>query len=113
MGIRIYGVSDDLTVIDGDVHEEGGATSTVTVGTVTGGVVVGMRYKGPAPVWSATVRQIDEGVPIPWPVTISCAPASGLPDPRSYSAMVTIDCPPGTPVRIGKKLLNPPTRERG
>lgn len=108
--IRIYGSSDDLTVIEGDVNEEGTAKSTITVGSPTGGLVIKMRYKGPDPVWSATVVQVGEYVPIPWPVRISEAPISGT-NTGSYSAMVTIDCPPGTPVRLGRRLLNPPDRK--
>lgn len=106
--LRIYGKSDDLTIIDGDVSDEGAVGDLVTVGTErTGGLSVRMRYPGPT--WRAAVEQLGEYVPIPWPVTISEAPWSET-CTGSYSVMVTIDCPPGTPVRIGERLINPPVR---
>jgi len=114
MAIRIYGASDDLVEIEGDVTDEVNPGSSITVGTAAAGVVVKMRYgkrKGAA-VWEAVVGQIDEGVPIPWAVTISGLASQGdnRDHPRDYTAIVDIACPPGTPVRHGGKLLNPPQR---
>lgn len=59
----------------------------------TGGIHVRMRYgRFGVGCWSAEVCQIDEDVPIPWPVSIKHGG-------RGYSVVVEIDAPDGTPVR--------------
>ena len=105
--IRIYGASDDIVEIEGDVNEETSPGRSIVIGTkVDGGLVVSMKYGVGAAVWQARVRQIDEGIPVPWPVTIGNAEPHGFPDPQTYSVLVTIDCPAGTPVFVGKKRLS-------
>lgn len=103
--IRIYGASDDLIEIEGDVEEGicrvSGKGPSITIGGREGGVVVRMTYgHGDSGVWAAFVRQIDENVPIPWSVTIDVAPAPHRYPPGGcgYSTRVSIDCPPETPV---------------
>ncbi len=109
--ITIYGCSDDLVEIGGDIEDEIGS-DLVTIdigwpedGERARGVRVVMTYapEGYGPVWGATVGQFDEGADIPWAVTIKHGPKKGYPNPRSYSAMVVVDCPPGTPVEIRPK----------
>lgn len=104
--IEIHGASDDLVcvAVDGKPFEEFSdfeSSVELLVGTVSGGVIVEFSYGDRCvSVWRASIRQIDEGVEIPWPVTIENAPPSGYPDPRSYSVLVRIACPVGTPVAI-------------
>lgn len=109
--IRIYGGSDDITVVAGDVSEELGEGVPITIGWPEAepgrdaqGVQVVMvydslpgRYGGDASVWSAIVRQLDEDAGIPWPVRVTA---------KGYSAVVEVDCPPGTPVRAAGKVLS-------
>jgi len=105
--MKIGGFGDDVVYFGGfeegdDLDDEVDAPDREVcffVGDRAGGVAVHMRY---APLgspcgaaWTATVMQIDEGVPIPWPVRI------GLPDePAPYTVEVTIDCPIGTPFTV-------------
>lgn len=86
------------------------ANQAIRVGThETGGVFVTLTYapgKKAGATWAARMQQLDEGIEIPWPVAISNAPPGGLPDPKSYSVLVTIDCPLGTAVHVGKRKLS-------
>ncbi len=113
--ILIYGASDDLVEIEGDVREEIGCygkSVTIEVGNRdAGGLVVRMRY---APkhtteaVWVAEVRQFAEGVPVPWQVRIRHTHRGHLGSVGSaagYSVVVEIDCPTGTPVTRGGRSL--------
>lgn len=95
--IRICGASDDLVEIEGDVSGELGSwnkSTTLIVGTKEAGLRVILRYaatkKSPG-VRRVAVEPIDEGIPMPWPVSVTLAP-------RGYSPMLTIDAPVGTPV---------------
>ena len=98
--IRIYGVSDDLVEIEGDVEEEIGCYDkavTLEVGGAKGGLRVVAEYaprhaSSDVGVWRLGVEPIDEDVPIPWPVRVELAE-------RGYSPVINIDCPPGTPVQ--------------
>jgi hypothetical protein len=74
-----------------DTEDEIGAYGRATVFTIgdsDAGLIVEMRYEG---VWSAKIRQIEEDVLIPWPVSI---------ESEGYTAIVKIDCPNGTLVGI-------------
>jgi len=103
--IFVYGASDDITVIDGDVRNEVGRGRTITIGDERQGVRVTMKYAAAkTATWRACVEQIDEGVPM-FPVTLVLADPHGYPDPQSYSVKVCVDCPSGTTVRCGKKTL--------
>jgi hypothetical protein len=97
MGLRIYGASDDLIEIEGDVREEIGSYDkdcTIQIGDKTGGLLVTMSYgKRGTACWSAEISLIDEGIPIPWPVTVC------LGESCEYSAQVDIYCPADTPVK--------------
>lgn len=105
MGIQIYGASDDLVEIEGDVRDEIAPGRAIMVGGHERGVRVVMKYAvGKVGVWRGCVEQIDEGVPM-FPVTVVEADPGGKPDPKSYSVKVCIDCPPGTPVMVGKRNL--------
>lgn len=117
MAIEIGGHSDDVVSIRETRRPEGRAlewedelspNTPIRVGTETGGVEVVMRFDtGGSGTWAALVRQVGEGIPIPWPVTISEADAGtpGCPDRKSYSVLVSVACPPGTPVRCGKRVV--------
>ena len=105
--ISVYGYSDDVVCIEGDVDDEVSPGHTITVGTNERGVRITFKYsasKRSGAVWRGSVEQIDEGIPM-FPVIISEAEPSGFPDPRSYSVKLTIDCPTGTPVIVGKRNL--------
>jgi hypothetical protein len=102
--IRIYGTSDDIVEIDGDVSEELSAYTTprvITVGDANGGLCVVVEY-APAHVntggnWRIAVELIGEDVPIPWPVSMEVRECP-------YSPTLVIDCPPGTPVTWDKQV---------
>ena len=97
--IILYGASDDLVEIEGDVQEEIGCYEKAVLVTIgrpevdlgqnAYGVQVRMSYGDEAGVWAARIAPIDEDVPIPWPVRVSA---------WGYSAHVVVECPPGTPV---------------
>ncbi len=93
--IEIFGASDDLIEMRGQIHDEipgGEKQIEITVGDIeTGGLVVGMSYGGKVACWSACIRPIDEDVPIPWPVSVSLAETG-------YSVQVCVDCPDNTPI---------------
>lgn len=110
--IRIYGASDDLVEIEGhpDGDEVGCYNSIViiTIGTEDAGCRVIMRYAdgNRGAVWSAQVEQMDEGVPIPWAITIGHCNRDGKPLPLdvpkneeggtrgvAYSVLVQVDAP--------------------
>lgn len=110
--IRIYGASDDLVEIEGALKEEVTPHRTITIGDDKRGVLVTMRYsaKGNG-CWRASVDMVGEGVPM-FPVTITQAEPHGgsydggkLVKNPYYSVMVNVDCPPGTQVTRGKRLL--------
>lgn len=97
--MRIYGASDDLIEVEGHdrADEYNGDRLRFTIGDRAGGVVVLMEYANARVTeegcWHATICQIAEDVPIPWPTHIEVA-SSG------YSVEVAIGCPNDTPVII-------------
>lgn len=104
--IRIYGYSDDLIEIEGNVRNEVSPGRTFLIGDDKRGVKVRMKYgmmKDSAGVWGCSIEQVGEYVPL-FPITIDEAEVNGT-NTGSYSVRVTIDCPTGTPVRYGKKVL--------
>lgn len=105
--ISVYGSSDDIVCIEGDVDDEVSPGRLITIGDHNRGVRIRFTYapsKKSGAVWRGSVEQIDEGVPM-FHVSVSEADPHGYPDPRSYSVKLTIDCPPGTPVIVGKKNI--------
>lgn len=95
--IRIYGHSDDVVCIDGDVRDELGAYDrerTITVGGEGEGLEVTAVYSDSG-TWQFSLRQLDEDVPMPWGVRI-------VPE-HAYSLAVIVECPPGTPVDFGEE----------
>ncbi len=94
MSITITGASDDVVCVSGHVAEEYDAvTDAVTLDIrddAGAGMWVRMEYgemddhEGG---WSAHVGLLGDGVPIPWPVTITHHPQ------RSYAVQVHVDCP--------------------
>lgn len=106
MPIRIYGASDDLLEIDGDVQEELACFDKEAVVTIQDGNqprapgvrVIGQYAPGKvgAAVWRLGVEPIDEDIPIPWPVSI------GMKD--GYSPIVTVECSANVIVRYGDGL---------
>jgi hypothetical protein len=105
--LKIYGQSDDLVELEGIFHDEIGCydeTVTLQVGTEKAGVVVEMFYENDG-CWSAKIKRIDDGVPIPW--AISVVPMSRIDGREGYSVAVEIACPEGTPIR----RLNAPKDE--
>ncbi|MBX3465312.1 MAG: hypothetical protein KF878_00245 [Planctomycetes bacterium] len=92
--LRIYGASDDCIEIEGDVDAELYADrdgkAVLLVGDERLGLVVTVRYAPrDAAVWQVGVEPVDEGVPA-WPARVEV---------QGYTAVVVVDCPPGTPVR--------------
>ena len=105
--ISVYGASDDIVCIEGDVSDEITPGKMITIGDEIRGVRLMFKYapnKKSGAVWRGSVEQIDEGVPM-FPVTISEAEPSGFPNPRTYSVKITVDCPKGTSVVVGKQNL--------
>lgn len=125
--IRIYGASDDLVEIEGitggnagDDHLELDANNAVIIlgDKVTGGVLIGVRYSDPtlapdreegAGCWAVQVSPLENGVPIPWPVTIrhrvkpghvGTERRAGTPDRVLYTAVAEIDAPADTPKTV-------------
>ncbi len=116
--IRIYGASDDLVEIEGitggnsgDHHLELNADNAAIIlgDRMTGGVLIGIRYSDPtlAPdreegtgCWAVQISPLDEGVPIPWPITVRHRVAPNYGDEEDsihYSAVAEIDAPADTP----------------
>jgi len=96
--IEVYGYSDDLVEIRGSYREEfgpGKGVGVVHIGSpASGGCVVRCwyaKFSGQAGVWAVSVEQLDEDIPIPWPVRIEVY-SSG------YSTKAIVECPDGTPV---------------
>lgn len=96
--IKIYGHSDDLVEIEGDIEDELCAYEDgriITIGGEGEGVVIRAEYapEGSAGVWRFSVELVDDGVPCRWKIEI---------EPKhEYSQQVVIHCPPGTPVDFG------------
>ena len=106
--IAVYGASDDIVCIEGDVNDEATPGRMIEIGDGQRGVRVTMKYaasKKSGAVWRAAIEQVEEGVPM-FPVTVVEADPRGHPDPQSYSVKVVVDCPPGTRVTCGGKSLN-------
>jgi hypothetical protein len=99
MSVRISGHSDDIVSLEAYVSDEvsGDAVrvkigwSEAAPGRDAAGVMVTMIYGGndSGAVWAATVEQFEDGVPVPWPVTITF---------RTYTPVVLVGCPEGTPI---------------
>lgn len=108
--LRIYGNSDDQVYVEQDGLRRQLAVAVqddeVTIGIglnaqPAGGCFVTMRYgAGCIGVWTATVAQIDEGIPIPWPIRIEMAKPEDNIGPV-HSVAVVIECPPLTPWETG------------
>lgn len=112
--IRIYGASDDLVEIEG--HPDGDEVGCydkdvcILIGDTTAGLAVRMSYgESPIPAsvgfgeigfgcWHATVIQVAEDAPVPWPVTITTANRGN--GGVGYSVCVNVDAPEGTPLRF-------------
>lgn len=97
--IEIYGSSDDIVCHNGNGEwDEIGCYDEdvlLRIGDKKGGLYVEMSYgKGQGATWTAKVEQIDEGVPIPWDVSISHNMRG---EEVGYSVRMKIDCPEGTP----------------
>jgi hypothetical protein len=88
-------IDDPVESVVCDTEDEIGCCDEsviLTVGTDDAGVVVEMIYTG---VWVAKIHQLDEDTQIPWPITVGS---------EGYSAIVSVDCPNGTPVKIMKRV---------
>ena len=94
--IHIYGHSDDLVEVEGDVEAEfDGYPQTITIGNhQVGGIMVTMNYEDGG-CWSTKIEMLQEGVRCPWDISVGT---------REYSTRVTVDCPEGTPVTGGRLL---------
>lgn len=93
--LRIYGASDDCIEIEGDVEGELYADrdgkAVLLVGEERAGLVVTVRYAPrDAAVWQVGVEPVDEAVPMPWSARVEV---------QGYTAVLVVECPPGTPVR--------------
>lgn len=93
--IRIYGASDDLIEIEGDVDEEiyadDGDRAVLLIGELQAGLVVTVRYAAnDEGVWQVAAEPVAEDVPCPWPVRLEF---------KGYTAVLVVDAPRGTRVR--------------
>ena len=92
MKFRLYGASDDLAEVDGDISGELGCYDRdveVRIGARRGpGCIATLSYGG-AGVWEVGVRQLDEGVPILGSLRVEA---------EGYSAVLCVEVPDGTPV---------------
>lgn len=98
--IYVYGHSDDCVEVEGHesmLNEFYGPTALEFGDTDFGGVRVEMTYTGPG-LWAATIRQLEENVPIPWDIQIRHTWCSARENVPGYSVMVIIDIP--NPVAI-------------
>ena len=117
--LKIYGASDDLvcanigfekkcpccgaeiknptkaiiTDSEGDISAYEKVIGFI-IGDKEGGAVVDMHYDVPG-VWCSRVRQINEDVPIPWPISV--VTDDELP---GHSVVVLVDCPENTSVEV-------------
>lgn len=102
--LRFFGASDDLAECRGDVEGEIGCFDCeveVRIGEPDGGCYVLISYEHgiPCPCWAVSVVQLDEGVPIPWPIRVGTIDrVNEVFGGVGYSACAEVDCPPGTPV---------------
>jgi hypothetical protein len=103
--LTFFGVSDDLAEVRGDVTGE--AYPGSDYGTVarigdpqSGGCFVRMAYSTLEEngSWDLTVGRLDEGVPIPWAVTVVHGDQDGEESSDGYTVALRVACPPGTPV---------------
>ena len=108
--LHFWGASDDLVECEGDVCGEIGCYEDFVIARIggsDGGCDVVMFYDSPnlhgGAAWTAGIRQIDEDIPVPWPVRVETVDRYGKPG-LGYSMGMTVACPPGTPVvwRTGK-----------
>jgi hypothetical protein len=108
MSLILYGHSDDVLVLEGVVHDEAenssNSTFRVVVGTrEDGGVRMVWRYgRGAEAVWSVELSPLDEGIRIPWGVTVGL----GVGGASAYTPAVRVDCAENTPVTIERLLGN-------
>lgn len=59
-----------------------------------GGVSVKMIYApGEGACWAALIHQLEEDIPIPWPVRIRA---------EGYTVIVEVEAPNGTPVKVSR-----------
>lgn len=70
----------------------------LVIGDDSGAVVVTMRYAAPGSgaVWSATIEQLEERVPIPWDVSVRHETKWN--GEVGYSVVVDVAVPDGVPV---------------
>ena len=112
--VIIYGGSDDLIEMEGGVEDEINSSSATLLfgepepssGRNAYGIIVRMKYDCDG-TWAATVKMLDEGVHVPWPISISTRPDETYGNPpqtrEGYSVQVEIGCPDGTPITRMKK----------
>lgn len=99
--IKISGHSDDIVSLEGCIDDEIECCSArvrVKIGSPeaspghdAAGVMVTMAYGGTdsGAVWAATIEPFDDGVPVPWAVSVEF---------KAYSPVVRVGCPEGTPI---------------
>jgi len=95
--IKLYGCSDDLVEIEGDIVEEYGCPENGLLITlkhgdpdVTAGVQLRFFYdykplKIEQACWTIAITPIDEDAPIPWPIKVEL-------NKYGYSPLIIIDC---------------------
>jgi hypothetical protein len=97
--LLVYGASDDLVYVEGVDSGEIPAREVTFVSIIdphtSTGAVIAMMFTNVG-VWTAMVSQLGEGVPIPWPITITDgrgAPGSRHATDAGYSVAVVVhDC---------------------
>ena len=103
MQLKIHGHSDDLVLVTlddkplKDVYTSNEVQFVIEPQNGSGGVILRMSYKDKG-LWVATIEQLDEDSPIPWPVRVGHYNAVGFRDGRpittTYSVEVTIELNP-------------------
>lgn len=102
MKFAIYGCSDDLVEFEGDIHGEAGSDSIeISIGPPGRCALVEFWYARPGTssgVWECSIRQNDEGEPLPGTFTIRRCDNTGRRGEAGYSVVLEVEVPDGTPV---------------
>ena len=102
MSVRIYCNGDDQIYIEahGIETQHDGDDRRIFVGDAKGGLMIHIVYgDNEIGVWSFGLAQVDEGIPVPWPVRVE-NPRPGDQIGDQHSLALVVDCPPGTPVQV-------------
>lgn len=101
MKFSVHGASDDLVEFDGDIRGEAGSDSVeISIGPPGRCALVEFWYARPGTksgVWECSIRQNDEGEPLPGAFTVRRCDNRNKGE-AGYSVVLEVDVPDGTPV---------------